>query len=47
LLYIDKPISPERQLKNWRWKTYGTVLLVAVGVYSFYVMLLTITKDRA
>jgi capsular polysaccharide transport system permease protein len=47
LLYIDKPITPERQLKNWRWKAYGTVLLVAVGIYSFYVMLLTITKDRA
>ncbi|MCF8131794.1 MAG: hypothetical protein K9J72_01560 [Synechococcus sp. Tobar2m-G35] len=47
LLYIDKPITPERQLKYWRWKAYGTVLLVALGIYSFYVMLLTITKDRA
>lgn len=47
LLYIDRPISPERQLKHWRWKAYGTVLLIAFGIYSFYVMLLTITKDRA
>lgn len=47
LLYIDKPITPERQLKYWRWKAYGTVMLVALGIYSFYVMLLTITKDRA
>ena len=46
LLYIDQPILPERQLKYWRWKAYGTVLLIAVGLYSFYVMLLTITKDR-
>ena len=47
LLYIDQPIMPERQLKYWRWKAYGTVLLIAVGLYSFYVMLLTITKDRS
>lgn len=46
LLYIDRPILSERQLKNWRWKAFGTVMLVAVGMYSLYAMVITISKDR-
>jgi capsular polysaccharide transport system permease protein len=46
LLYIDRPILSERQLKNWRWKAFGTVMLVAVGLYSLYAMVVTISKDR-
>jgi len=47
LLYIDRPILSERQLKNWRWKAFGTVALIATGLYSLYAMIKTLSKDRA
>jgi len=47
LLYIDRPILSERQLKNWRWKAFGTVVLIASGLYSLYAMIRTLSKDRA
>jgi capsular polysaccharide transport system permease protein len=47
LLYIDRPILSERQLKNWRWKAFGTVALIATGLYSLYAMIRTLSKDRA